>query len=827
MVKNPELELAEEFVKFTNRNIFLTGKAGTGKTTFLRSLKFKSQKRMVVVAPTGVAAINAGGVTIHSFFQLPFGPIITERVAGYKIENPNFKQKFNKKKINIIKTLDLLVIDEISMVRADILDAIDETLRKYKNRFIPFGGVQLLMIGDLQQLAPVVKHNEMHILSPYYKSMYFFNSIGLQEANMITVELKHIYRQEDNVFIEILNEIRNDTLSKKSYDLLHQRYIPDFKPADNQGYITLTTHNNSANIINAEKLQQLKTKVHKFRAKVQGNFSEYAYPTDFELELKIGAQVMFVKNDSDPAKRYFNGKIGKITGFDDNIVIVKCEDDNEVIETGRETWENIRYNINNVTKEIEEDFIGSFTQYPLRLAWAITIHKSQGLTFEKAVIDASAAFAHGQTYVALSRCKTLEGLVLSSKISESAIICDTEVKDFNKNAEENQPNEKELKNAIFKYQEELINELFNYKQLFYRFRVFEKNLREYSGNYTGNIGEAILQINEKALPKISGIAQSFIKQVKIILKENPDAEKNKKLQERLKKAAEYFIKFHENEIVSKIENSSFETDNATVKKSITESLSSVDEILNIKQKCLDVCFNGFKINEYINVRAKSALDEKAKPKKKVKSVDTKFPDLYSILKEWRYAQAEDGDAPLYLVAPNRTLQEIANQIPTTTKQLKAISGIGKKKFEQYGEELLSIVQKYIKDNDIEVNTNHFEMDKTNEKPKIKESKKNKKSDKKKNWEKTFEMYLEGKTIEEIAKEQGFAITTIEGHLALCIENGKIEVAKLVNTESITIISEFFKKKPNALLKEAKEDLNDKYNWLELKFVKAHINFQNK
>ncbi|MCD4791828.1 MAG: helix-turn-helix domain-containing protein [Bacteroidales bacterium] len=814
MIKNPELELADEFVQYTNRNIFLTGKAGTGKTTFLKSLKHKSLKRMVVVAPTGVAAINAGGVTIHSFFQLPFGPIITEKVAGYKINNPNFKQKFNKQKINIIKTLDLLVIDEISMVRADILDAIDETLRRYKNRFLPFGGVQLLMIGDLQQLAPVVKHDEMHILSPYYQSMYFFNSKALQEANMITVELKHIYRQDDNVFIEVLNEIRNDALTKKSYDLLHKRYIPEFKPANNQGYITLTTHNNSANIINEEKLEQVNGKLHKFKAIVQGTFSEYAYPTDFELELKVGAQVMFVKNDSSAEKRYFNGKIGEITGFDDNIITVKCEGDYEEIDAGKETWENIRYNINKESKEIEEDFIGSFTQYPLRLAWAITIHKSQGLTFEKAVIDASAAFAHGQTYVALSRCKTLKGLVLSSKISESAIICDREVRDFNKHSEENQPDEKELKNAIYDYQAELIDDLFNYKQLFYRFRIFEKNLREYSGNYTGNIGETILEINEKALPKISGVAQSFIKQVNSILKENPDAEKNNLLQERLKKAAEYFIKFHDDEIIKKLENSSFETDNNSVQKAINESLSSTNEILNIKQKSLNACLTGFNIKTYLDIRAKSALEDKKKTKQKfkVQEVATLYPELYARLKEWRKEEGEANDIKLFMVAANKTLQEIANKLPVTSKQLKAISGIGKVKFTQYGEDLISIVLDFIQNNDIDPNEDMPEPIKPT------------KPEKKKNWEISYEMYKDGKTIEEIAKAQNFVASTIENHLGRFVASGEIKIEEFVNDKTVQTIKTYFEKHPNTTLTDAKTALPNEITWSQLKLVQHYMEF---
>ncbi|NOZ34779.1 MAG: AAA family ATPase [Chlorobi bacterium] len=811
MTKNPELELAEKFVQYTNRNIFLTGKAGTGKTTFLKSLKHKTFKRTVVVAPTGVAAINAGGVTIHSFFQLPFGPIITEKVAGYKIENPNFKHKFNRQKINIIKTLDLLVIDEISMVRADVLDAIDEVLRRYKNRFLPFGGVQLLMIGDLQQLPPVVKNDEMQVLSPYYKSMYFFNSKALQDANMISIELKHIYRQEDNTFIKILNEIRNDTLTKKSYDLLHKRYIPDFTPADNDGYITLTTHNNSASIINEKKLKELKGKLHKFEAIVKGSFSEYAYPTNFNLELKTGSQVMFVKNDSSYEKRYFNGKIGIITSFDDDSITVKCETDDEEIDVGKETWESIRYNINKETKAIEEDFIGSFTQFPLRLAWAITIHKSQGLTFEKAVIDASSAFAHGQTYVALSRCKTLEGLVLSSKISESAIICDTEVINFNKETENNQPDENKLKEAVHTYQAELINDLFNYKQLIYRFNTVQRKFKEYAGYYLGNIDETVSEINQKSLPKIAGIAQSFVKQVNALLKENPDAEKNELLQERLKKAGDYFINFHNEEIIKKLEDSSFETDNTAVKKAIEESLISSDEILNIKQKCLNSCLSGFNTKDFINTKAKAALEDKKrrKTKIKVKDVKTEHPELYAQLKQWRYETADNADVKLYMVLSNKSLQEIANKLPSSTKQLKAISGIGKAKLSQFGEEIIAMVLYYLKENNIEPKEDLPEIPKP---------------EKKKTWEITYELYKAGKTVEEIAKEREFTTQTIENHLGHYIESGEIKIEELTDIETVEKIKNYFEKYPDNTLSETKNALPDEITWAQLKMVQYYMKF---
>lgn len=811
MPKNHELELTEKFVQYTNKNIFLTGKAGTGKTTFLKSLKLKTFKRTVVVAPTGVAAINAGGVTIHSFFQLPFGPIITEKAAGHKIENPNFKQKFNKQKINIIKTLELLVIDEISMVRADILDAIDEILRNYKNRFKPFGGVQLLMIGDLQQLAPVVKYDEMHILSPYYSSMYFFKSKALQESNMITIELKHIYRQDDNVFIKILNEIRNDALTKKSYDWLHKRYIPDFNPPENKGYITLTTHNNSANIINEEKLSKLKGKTHKFEANIIGTFSEYSYPAEYELKLKIGAQVMFIKNDSNPAKRYFNGKIGIITGFEKNSITVKCETDFEEIDVVKETWENIRYKINKETKEIEEEFIGSFSQYPLRLAWAITIHKSQGLTFEKAVIDASAAFAHGQTYVALSRCKTLEGLVLSSPISENAIICDKEVAEFNKFSEKNQPDEKKLTEEIYSYQKELISELLNYKQLIYIFNIFKKKLQEYENIYSGNINDVILNINQNTLPKISGISQNFLKEINQILTKNPDAEKNTFLQKRLKKAAEYFIKFQNEEIINKIENASFETDNTSVKKAIDENINSIFEILNIKQKLHTVCLYGFKIKEFLNTRAEAILEEKKKTKRKikVKNVETEHPEFYVLLKYWRQAEAEENNKKLYMVLSNRSLQEIANKLPVTEKQLKAISGIGKAKISQYGKNIISMVSDYIEENNI----NPPEDEPTEIKIR-----------KKKSQEISFEMYKAGKNVTEIAKERDLTEQTVENHLGNYIETGELKIEEFIDTETVGKIKNYFENHSEKTLSEIKNALPDEITWSQLKLVQHYMNF---
>lgn len=381
-VYNPQLQLANDFVEFTGQHIFLTGKAGTGKTTFLRHLKDRSPKRMIVVAPTGVAAINAGGVTIHSFFQISFGP----QVPGYQGGDKQGFKRFSKEKRNIMKSLDLLVIDEISMVRADLLDGIDETLRRFRNNNRPFGGVQLLMIGDLQQLAPVVKEDEWNILRSHYETAFFFSSKALQKTQYVSIVLLHVYRQSDQHFLDLLNKIRDSQADRELIDQLNKRYKPNFDPG-NENYIILTTHNAKAKQINESKLVRLKTKSVHHGAEVGGNFPEYTFPTEVDLELKKGAQVMFVKNDPNPEKRYFNGKIGTITDFTEDEVIVQCPEEKEPIYVTAVEWQNIKYSIDEDTKEIRESVEGTFTQIPLKLAWAITIHKSQGLTFDRAIID--------------------------------------------------------------------------------------------------------------------------------------------------------------------------------------------------------------------------------------------------------------------------------------------------------------------------------------------------------------------------------------------------------------------------------------------------------
>ena len=375
MENNTELEIARQLVEKTGCNVFLTGKAGTGKTTFLRELRERSAKRMIVLAPTGIAAINAGGVTIHSFFQLPLSPYIPGATFSGREQK---RYQFGKVKRNIIKTLDLLVIDEISMVRADLLDAVDAVMRRYRVHHQPFGGVQLLLIGDLHQLAPVVKDDEWEMMKQYYDTPYFFSSRALMSAQYQSIELKHVYRQQDSTFLELLNKIRENRADDVTLEALNRRFIAGFTPPRGSDYIRLTTHNYQAQRINDRELELLPGKAFSYRAEVEGTFPESSYPADEALTLKEGAQVMFIKNDTD--KRYYNGMIGEVAYTGRDSIKVKSKDTGETIELEPAEWANAKYTLNSKTKEIEETVEGVFRQYPLRLAWAITIHKSQGLT---------------------------------------------------------------------------------------------------------------------------------------------------------------------------------------------------------------------------------------------------------------------------------------------------------------------------------------------------------------------------------------------------------------------------------------------------------------
>lgn len=812
MQNNRELELAWEFINYTKQNIFLTGKAGTGKTTFLKRLKDSSFKRMAVVAPTGVAAINAGGVTIHSFFQLPFGPILPNADQGNNPKGP-FNQRFTREKIDIIRSLDLLVIDEISMVRADLLDGIDKVLRRYRNRTFPFGGVQLLLIGDLQQLPPVVKNEEQHLLSQYYQSLFFFGSHAYQSAQVKCIELKKVYRQSDETFINILNEVRENRLSPTSINTLNQRYKENFSPSENDGYIHLTTHNSAADRINAGEMDKLSSRIEKFEAEVAGNFPESAYPTQCQLQLKKGAQVMFIKNDSSFSKLYYNGKIGTITHIDDDEVTVKCPGDYSPITVERTLWNNIKYELNEKTKEMEEKIEGSFLQFPLRLAWAITIHKSQGLTFEHAIIDAQSAFAHGQTYVALSRCKTLEGMVLSSPLSEKAVISDGQVNRFNQQAEANQPNEEHLQDARKGYQMSLLQELFNFKPLEYQIKKAIEDVQGNGNALVGNISETLSKVFDFCTKELIGVGDKFIRQLHNLSLNNVDVENSTELQERITKAAVYFSGIIATSWDEPLKEMNFETDNHALEKDLNKRLNTITGMMSVKTACLEKCKEGFKLQEFIAIRAKALLQEtetKKKSKKSKTPVDSLHPELHQTLTKWRWNMAEEHNLRAYQILTQKALLAIVEKLPTNSKDLLKISGVGTKTVSKFGPKILEMVSEYAIDKGlkIEVQTQLLE-----EPTKVS------------TFAQTLALIKEGKTLEEIAEQRGLSTSTIESHVVKNIELGELDITDWMDTNKMATIQEHFQNNPMQGLKDAKEALGEEISYADLHMVRAWMKRQ--
>lgn len=805
MAENKELELAWSFVNNTNRSIFLTGKAGTGKTTFLHRLKMSSLKRLVVVAPTGVAAINAKGVTIHSFFQMPFGPILPDADLN---AGKGFNRRFNKTKINIIKSMDLLVIDEISMVRADLLDGIDKTLRRFRDRNKVFGGVQVLMIGDLQQLSPVIKEQEWELLKPFYANGFFFSSHSFQQCNAVTIELKHIYRQENPKFIEILNEIRNNKLSEAGAKELNKRFIPEFMPEPDSGYISLTTHNNKAEATNQTELAKLTSKTLTYKAEVDGKFPEHAYPNNVKLELKVGAQVMFVKNDSNPEKRYFNGKIGKVILLDDDEVVVHCPDDDFNINVTPEVWENINYSVDADTKAITEEKIGSYTQMPLRLAWSITIHKSQGLTFEKAIIDAQGAFAHGQTYVALSRCKSLEGLVLKSKIHSSQIISDGNVTTFNENAEQNAPDEAILLDSQKNFQLDLIAEVFGFYKFLYPLNrvldIFYKNRNVIKGA----VDDTFLPIKD-TVTNFLKVANGFNAQLKLLAEDDGLPEKSNVIQERFKKGINYFKKETETKILTPLKTFAFTTDNQAVGSEITKNLDAFEDLLSVKLAFFKGLTSGFTAEDILELRAKSVFMGKEKPQKTRKSVveGTSNVELFEKLRMLRNDIAADKDLIHYQIFTQKALYEMCEMLPTNNAELLKVNGMGKTRVEKYGVPILKVIKSYCDEHDIETSSGVEIFDEP--KPK------RKKGDTKKE---SLALFKSGKSVQDIADVRELNMNTIIGHLAGFIPTGEVKITDLMSVEFYEELKSIIPNKKFENLSDLKHQLDDKYSYGEIRLV---------
>ena len=697
-VENIELRRAWDFVENTGTSVFITGKAGTGKTTFLKTLKEHSSKRMVVVAPTGVAAINAGGVTIHSFFQLPLSPYVP---------NTSYKSKydFSQEKRNIINTLDLLVIDEISMVRSDLLDAIDNVLRRFRQHDLPFGGVQLLMIGDLQQLAPVVTEQDAQLLNPYYDTPFFFGSKALSMIHYVTIELKHVYRQTDYHFISLLNAIRDGNVRDEVISELNQRYIKDFHPEPNEGYIRLTTHNSIAQKYNDKELSEIKQPVRNFEATIEGNFPEYSYPTDVTLSLKVGAQVMFIKNDSSLNRQFYNGKIGHVVGFEDEEIIVRCPDDDFDIKVSPMNWENVKYVLNDKTKEIDSEVQGVFTQYPLRLAWAITIHKSQGLTFEKTIIDAAMSFASGQVYVALSRCKSLEGLVLASPLSRHAIIRDQRVNNYISHQEiEAQQSIALLPQLKEDYYRSMLLALFDFSDLLSKEEWYFRVINEYLYRQMPTLLEEHKQLIYAIKVEIIAVSEKW-KSVLVNTQSNAFASDAFKL--RIAKGIDYFLShlstiYGKTSILFKID-----VDNKFNKTRIENAMTDLALSYYGKVgllKMLDA--NGFTIANYLkykNVAVLNAADEMKSQmsaqnkRRRRQGVEVNHWEVYRKLSTWRDNFSEFMDISPSAILQQKAMINIANDLPCTLSALKKVQGVGRKTIDRYSDDILKIVREYVLD----------------------------------------------------------------------------------------------------------------------------------
>lgn len=837
-MKNTQLELARRFLEQTAVNLFLTGRAGTGKTTFLRHLRQQSPKRMIVVAPTGVAAINAGGVTIHSFFQLAFAPYVPESERGTRPERKQDMFRFNKQKVNIIKSIDLLVIDEISMVRADVLDAVSDVLCRYRDPKKPFGGVQLLMIGDLQQLAPVIRDEEWRLLGQFYASPFFFESKALKQTVYTCIELQHIYRQSDDRFIEILNGVRDNTITREMLEELNRRCLSDVDAAEREGYITLTSHNHTAHAINEARLAKLATPAFSYDATLDGVFPEYLYPTDASLTLKVGAQVMFMKNDLSPQKRYYNGKIGTVTALDDEGVEVLPYGEHEPIEVEPAEWTNTRYKIDPQTKDISEEIEGRFLQYPLKTAWAITIHKSQGLTFEHAVIDAADSFSHGQVYVALSRCKTLEGLILSAPLDLRCMINDTKVRSFCDYATTHQPDEAALEQQRKIYYRALISDLFDFDAMERRLKALWRFTDEHLKKLYPKL--AVLWQEKITLfsTEICDVSRRFQQQIHRLIDENLDYLTNSMLCERVDKGRSYFLEQSEKIIAPVLVACDVELDNKTLQKELKNLLGTANQEFGVKKATLEACTGGFDIHRYLETRAKAILDHggssdsskrsgRSEPTGTVSEKEAKVtltddmlhPELFETLRVWRKAQADQAGVPGYMVMTQKALLGVSNLLPSSVKELSRIKGIGPKFLASYGEEVLDRVRRFRVASGTDISFDALVPSAVSLPSKRTAEEKSPRVDTR---TLTLTLLEQGLSRQEVAVERQLNPSTIDGHITDLIRQGILQADQFVPADKIAIITHYLRTHPNEKFALMQETLGSDFSYAEICFVRGML-----
>ena len=828
---NEVFRLAQQLVTRSNRNIFLTGKAGTGKTTFLKYIRENCVKQMAIVAPTGVAAINAGGVTLHSFFQLPLAPFIPVASAqGFSNNSEEVSDrhnllsrlKLNSEKKKVIQELELLVIDEISMVRCDTLDAVDSILRHVRHRPAEkFGGVQLLFIGDLFQLPPVIRDNEWNLLSEFYPGPYFFDSLVLRDEQPLYIEFDRIYRQSDENFIRILNQVRNNELDTEGLAILESRYNPDFRHQKEDGYIILTTHNNRAAEINAKELALLDSRLFSYPASVKDEFPDRAYPAEETLQLKEGAQVMFIRNDTaENGKRFFNGKIGIVTRLEQDKVFVQCTAGEETISVEKETWENIRYTVNKSTRHLDAEVLGSFTQFPLRLAWAITIHKSQGLTFQKAIIDAGAAFAPGQVYVALSRCTSLGGMILKSQVRTSSLVNDKRILAFSQQATSSEKLQEELVSASRQYAQNILLSVFDFTTV----QATAGDCMAYLAAHHSSFNSDAAGWGSKLFEKLELIASTGKKFQSLLLSLFPQSGEltdSPVLQERLRAAVQYFDK-EITTVISFIQDSPVVTDSRLHAKEYNDSLREIFAQLANRQfllKGLDLPFDiesflrrkaGFKLPAF-TVNSYAGAQEK--------QFDHPHPQLYQLLRKKRDALCAAKDLPIYMVAGSATLDEMARFLPGTHAELREITGFGEAKVSRYGDAFLDIILEYTDEHGlVSLMTERNHGKKKTERNKPVESKASKTRGE--TVLESLRLFREGLPIEDIAKTRKLAVSTVESHFEKLIVSGKLGIDELLEPARRSQIEQAIKELDGGSLTAVRQKLGDGFSYGEIRFVMA-------
>lgn len=768
-------EIAARFINQTNKPVFLTGKAGTGKTTFLRRIIEHTHKNAIIVAPTGIAAINAGGVTIHSQFGVPFGLFIPD--SSFKIDD--FRVKVNTpytmakhlnmrdQKRRLLQELELLVIDEVSMLRADLLDTIDYVLKNIRRQqHKPFGGVQVLFIGDLMQLPPVVREEEWNILKQYYNSIYFFDAQVLRHEKPVYIELDKIYRQTDSTFIDLLNNLRNNAVTQADVNLLNKHYQPDFDIRSSRNIITLTTHNHKADTMNKSALQELKGRSYFFNARIEGEFSESAYPVESVLELKVDAQIMFIKNDISGRQQFFNGKIGVVSGLKDKEIEIDFRDGTKPFILEMHQWRNIKYELNPLTNEIDEDDIGEFNQYPIKLAWAITVHKSQGLTFERAILDINRAFAPGQVYVALSRLKSLDGLVLTSPVQFNTISQDRALEEYARL----KPQQEEVKQMI---DQESVFFLRAYLLKVYDFLWLHSTLKRHLESYTMAENKSTKQKHQswaaelyETFEPLKVNADKFSNQINFIF-EGGEEGYLQKARERHQAAKNYFY---------------------PVLKELSKRVLVHIELLKEEKQ----------IKQYLEelLELEGLLYKHLQQLDKMSLVLDHVIDNTELNKE-QFKQSTAQNERLELVKQTIAITEKAAFEERRTKSATKKSSEGK-------------VKKERKPRESRVSASRQNATDT-------KAKKEPKPDTK---EISFELFKVGKTLAEIALERSMATTTIENHLAHYVSLGMIPVTQFVSSEKYDRIIESYKKHGDGLANPIKEELGDEYSYSEIRFALA-------